>query len=167
VKLRVDVDGREYLLDVVRSGDQCGYRITGSLDVRGGCSVEEVSPGVFSVLKDRSSFVVRLIETKDAVEAWIGSRKWLLAISDPRDRTSSDRRAAGHGPKEIRALMPGKVIKVLVSAGEEVKAGDGVIIVEAMKMQNEMKSPKNGRIRVIHVREGATVSAGVALLTVE
>lgn len=63
--------------------------------------------------------------------------------------------------------MPGKVVKLLVGVGDEVSAGDGVIIVEAMKMQNEMKAPKAGRIARVHVAEGNTVAAGEALLVVE
>ena len=90
-----------------------------------------------------------------------------ISISDPRDAVSSDKAASARGPKEIRAFMPGKVIKLLVNVGDVVESGDGLIIVEAMKMQNEMKSPKHGRIRVIHVAEGDTVSAGTPLLTIE
>jgi biotin carboxyl carrier protein len=63
--------------------------------------------------------------------------------------------------------MPGKVVKLLVSAGDEVSVGDGVIIVEAMKMQNEMKAPKAGRVARVYAAEGDTVAAGEALLVVE
>jgi biotin carboxyl carrier protein len=63
--------------------------------------------------------------------------------------------------------MPGKVIKLLVESGSTVRAGQGLIVVEAMKMQNEMKSPKDGRVSKIHVEEGATVGAGQALIVVE
>jgi biotin carboxyl carrier protein len=167
VKLRVDVQGREHLLEIQRNGSDCGFKITGAFNAEGICSIEEVSPGVFSILRARSSVVVRLIENNGGVEAWVGSRKLKLSISDPRDAVSSDKAAASRGPKEIRAFMPGKVVKLLVQVGDVVESGDGLIIVEAMKMQNEMKSPKHGRIRVIHVVEGDTVSAGTALLTVD
>lgn len=167
VKLRVDVEGREHLLEIERNGSNCGFKITGALDAEGMCSIEEVSPGVFSILTGRSSTVVRLIDNNDTIEAWVGSRKLNLSVSDPRDVVSLDKAAAARGPKEIRAFMPGKVVKLLVSVGDLVESGDGLIVVEAMKMQNEMKSPKHGRIRVIHVVEGDTVSAGTALLTVD
>jgi biotin carboxyl carrier protein len=68
---------------------------------------------------------------------------------------------------ELRALMPGKVIKLLVQAGAAVEPGQGLIVVEAMKMQNEMKSPKKGIVSRIHAVEGATVVAGEALIVVE
>lgn len=167
MKLRVDVEGREHLLDIERNGSDCSFKITGSLDAQGICSIEEVSPNVFSILAGRSSIVVRLLDNHDGLEAWVGSRKLNLSVSDPRDAVSSDKAAAARGPKEIRAFMPGKVIKILVTAGDVVESGDGLIVVEAMKMQNEMKSPKHGRIRTIHVVEGDTVSAGTALLTID
>jgi biotin carboxyl carrier protein len=63
--------------------------------------------------------------------------------------------------------MPGKVVKLLVAVGDEVSAGDGVIVVEAMKMQNEMKASKPGRIARVHVAAGDAVAAGQALLVVE
>ena len=73
----------------------------------------------------------------------------------------------GTGPQEIRAFRPGKVIKVLVAAGDEVRAGASLIVVEAMKMQSEMKAPKDGRITKIHAVEGATVGAGEPLIGIE
>jgi len=167
VNLRVNVEGCEYLLRLERNGTDCAYNVTGSVNAEGSCAIEEVSPGVFSVLTGNSSLVVRLVENSEGVEAWIGARRFVLGLSDPRDTPSLDKGAAVHGPKEIRALMPGKVIKLLVSVGDHVAAGDGLIVVEAMKMQNEMKSPKNGKVRGIHVAEGETVSAGTALLTID
>ena len=72
-----------------------------------------------------------------------------------------------HGPLELRAQMPGKVIKILVAQGAAVQSGQGLIVVEAMKMQNEMKSPKDGVVSKIHAAEGATVAAGEILIVVE
>ena len=63
--------------------------------------------------------------------------------------------------------MPGKVVRILVASGAEVSEGEGVIVVEAMKMQNEMKSPKAGLIKEIKVKEGSTVNAGDVLVIIE
>ena len=71
------------------------------------------------------------------------------------------------GPKKLVSPMPGKVVRVLVAAGAEVEAGQGIIVVEAMKMQNEIKSPKKGKVSKIIAAEGATVNAGEALAIVE
>ncbi len=75
--------------------------------------------------------------------------------------------ANADGAAEIKTAMPGKVVRVLVEAGAPIKAGDGVLIVEAMKMQNEMKAPKDGTVREIRVAEGATVNAGDILAIIE
>ncbi|MBA2621364.1 MAG: biotin/lipoyl-binding protein, partial [Acidobacteria bacterium] len=71
------------------------------------------------------------------------------------------------GAAEIKTAMPGKVVRVLAVEGAEIKAGDGVLIVEAMKMQNEMKAPKDGIVKEIRVVEGATVNAGDVLAIIE
>jgi len=63
--------------------------------------------------------------------------------------------------------MPGKVVKVLVAVGDEVKSGQGVIVVEAMKMENELKSPKDGKVKTVAVKEGQAVEAGQSLVTLE
>ncbi len=167
MKLRVDFENRECVLDIHRNASGCAYTLTGALNAEDCCTIEEVSPGVFSVLNGMSSFVVRLLPVEGGLEAWIGRKRFLLSVSDPRDKAPGGSDVVAQGPKEIRSLMPGKVIKLLVQTGAQVKAGDGVIIVEAMKMQNEMKSPKDGTIKFIHVNEGATVAAGTPLLTVE
>ena len=73
----------------------------------------------------------------------------------------------GGGPQQLIAPMPGKIVRISVAAGDEVKAGQGVIVMEAMKMQNEMKSPKDGRVQKITTTEGATVNPGDVLAVIE
>jgi biotin carboxyl carrier protein len=80
------------------------------------------------------------------------------------------RGAADHGiegRQQLTAPMPGKVVRVLCAAGDEVTAGQGIVVVEAMKMQNEIKSPKAGRVTEVRVSEGATVTANQVLAIVE
>ena len=71
------------------------------------------------------------------------------------------------GPTAIKSPMPGKVVSVLVQDGQEVKKGDGLVVVEAMKMENELKSPKDGIVKEITAVEGAAVDGGVCLCIVE
>ncbi len=98
----------------------------------------------------------------------IGSRNYEIKVFDPkRLRGSGAGSGQAEGSSEIKTAMPGKVVRVLVEIGAEIKAGDGVIIVEAMKMQNEMKSPKDGIIKEIRFAEGATVNAGDILAVIE
>ncbi len=75
--------------------------------------------------------------------------------------------ANADGAAEIKTAMPGKLVRILVEVGAEVKQGDGVLVVEAMKMQNEMKSPKDGIVKEIRFEEGATVNAGDVLAIIE
>jgi biotin carboxyl carrier protein len=92
----------------------------------------------------------------------------LVTVIDPRRlRTDEDADRHHHGTAEITAPMPGKVVRVLVEAGEEVEAGAGLVVVEAMKMQNEMKSPRAGAVVSIKVAAGDTVEAGTLLAVIE
>ncbi|HZV60180.1 MAG TPA: biotin/lipoyl-containing protein, partial [Candidatus Eremiobacteraceae bacterium] len=67
------------------------------------------------------------------------------------------------GRQQITAPMPGKIVRVLVKEGEQVEVGQGLLVVEAMKMQNEIRSPKNGKVERVHVKEGQTVNSGEIL----
>jgi biotin carboxyl carrier protein len=98
----------------------------------------------------------------------VGSERFAAEVRDPRSLRSR-RGAAGAetGPAKIIAPMPGIVIRLLVSQGDEVEAGQGVAVVEAMKMQNELKSSKKGKVSRIAVKEGASVNAGDLLAIVE
>jgi biotin carboxyl carrier protein len=71
------------------------------------------------------------------------------------------------GPVAVQSPMPGKVVKVLVAVGDEVKAGQGVVVVEAMKMENELKAPKDGKVKSVAVKEGQPVEAGQTLATLD
>jgi biotin carboxyl carrier protein len=159
LKLRVDVDGQTRLIDPQATT----------------ASIEQVMPGVYSVLLNGRSFQIHLAKqsTKDhakdlaSFEVWVGLRRHIITVADPRDRVSNADKAGANGPVEIRAQMPGKIIQLLAEAGSAVTSGQGLMVVEAMKMQNEVKAPKDGTLTRIHVTQGATVSAGDLLLVVE
>jgi len=98
----------------------------------------------------------------------IGNTEIEATIIDPkRLRGSAAGDAEASGTAEIKTAMPGKVVRILVSKGDAVQKGDGVIVVEAMKMQNEMRSPKDGTISEIRVAESDTVSAGDVLVVID
>jgi biotin carboxyl carrier protein len=167
LKLQVEVDGDEYLLRLERNGERSEYRLQGAQEVSGTASVAEVMPGIFSVLLGDKSFRVYVTPNGDGLEVWTGGTRHNIAISDPRDRSGAGRKRAAVGPVEVRSQMPGKIVKVLVEPGAAVKAGQGLIVVEAMKMQNELKSPRDGRVARILAVEGGTVGAGETLVVVE
>ena len=98
----------------------------------------------------------------------IGSERFAAEVRDPRSLRSRKAAAGvGVGPQKVTAPMPGKVVRILVQQGAEVEAGQGIMVVEAMKMQNEIKSPKTGVVQKISVVEGGSVAAGDALAIIE
>jgi biotin carboxyl carrier protein len=167
LKFRVEVDGESYALELASNGTDCAYTLTGLSSVTGSASVVEVMPGVFSILLGAGSFTVHVVPNGEQLEVWTGHERRSISLADTRNRTPKSKRAAGAGPVEVRSQMPGKVIRVLVAPGDRVEADQGVIVVEAMKMQNEMKSPKTGTVTKVHTREGATVAAGEALIAID
>lgn len=127
-------------------------------------SAVEVQPNVWSVLAGGRSHEVFVGPDGRLV---VDGAPLAVEVVDP--RAGRKRGAAGlaEGRQLLKAAMPGKVVRVLVVEGAEVEAGQGVLVVEAMKMQNELKSPKCGVVTRIAVAEGATVSAGDLLAVVE
>ena len=97
-------------------------------------------------------------------------RRFRVRIEDERThaiRELSGVEGPGEGPKELRAPMPGLVVRLLVEAGQQVERGDGLVVMEAMKMENELRADAAGRVSEIRVREGATVAQGQVLVTLE
>ncbi len=167
MKLRIEVDGEEYTLDVRSGGGESEYTLQGAHAAAGRASVARIAPGVFSILLGTRSFTVRLSPRGEELEVWTAAGRRFISISDARDRSGRGKRVGPAGPVQLCAQMPGKVIKLLAPKGAAVEAGQGLIVVEAMKMQNEVKSPKAGIISTIKVSEGETVAAGQALMVVE
>lgn len=126
-----------------------------------------VEPGVYSVLHEGRSYEARVEDGDNAVIVFIDGHRFEIEIRDPRRRTRHGGGLAGEGRISVTAPMPGKVVRLLVAEGDTVEAGQGLLVVEAMKMQNEMKASKNGRIVSIAAREGATVAAGEVLAVLE
>jgi len=125
-------------------------------------------PNVLSLIVEGQAYEVKRERTATDLHFWVKSARFAVDVRDPRSLRS--RRAAGggvEGPQKLHAPMPGKIVRVLAPAGTQVSAGQGVLVIEAMKMQNELKSPKDGTVKQIVVAEGASVSAGEVLAIVE
>ena len=105
-----------------------------------------------------------------AQEEWgvvLAGRTYSVTLLDPQRRRGVTGPPVQEGPVEVRAIMPGRITTLLVKEGQEVRSGQGVLVVEAMKMENELLAPKEGRVTRIRVRPGETVEAGAGLFTVE
>ncbi len=132
--------------------------------------VSEPEPGVYLLKHDGKIFeaTVSSGRTGDPTHVRIGPTELEVKVIDPkRLRSAGAGHEHGDGLAEIKTAMPGKVVSLLLTVGSTVEKGDGVLVVEAMKMQNELKSPKDGVIKEIRVAEGAAVSAGDILATIE
>jgi biotin carboxyl carrier protein len=129
--------------------------------------VIEVEPGIYSVLWNGRSFEVKIASNGDPMIVDVHGARIPVEIVDPRTRRGAAAVRGGEDRQAILAPMPGKVVRVLVNAGDEVEAGQGAVVVEAMKMQNEMKVQKSGRVVSVSAVEGAAVSAGEVLVVIE
>ncbi len=167
MKLRVIVDGEESLLEFQRNAAGTTYRLDGSINRSGNVSTAEIAPGVFSILFGQRSYTVHVLPSGEEFEVWTDGQRHLITAADVRDSSAKLKKQAVTGPMELLAQMPGKIVKLLVEPGAQVQIGQSLIVVEAMKMQNEMKSPKDGVVKKIHTVEGATVAAGERLMVVE
>ena len=98
----------------------------------------------------------------------VDGESFQVSLVDPRrEGPSTSGRTEAAGPVAVSAPMPGKVVRILTAEGEEVRQGQGLVVVEAMKMQNELGSPKSGRVRAVRVAEGQAVDSGEPLVLVE
>ena len=160
----ITVDGKNYRLDLNRADGRWSCRLDGR-DVE----VDAVlaRPDVLSLRMGDQAYEVKCERVAGEMHLWVGSARFAAEVRDPRSLHGRVRAVDDHGPKKLTAPMPGKIVRVLVSQGDEVEAGAGLLVVEAMKMQNEIKSPKKGTIQKILVSGGAAVNAGDVLAIVE
>jgi biotin carboxyl carrier protein len=127
-----------------------------------------VRPNIISLLIENRAYEVKREQTASGFYLWIEGTGYAVEVQDPRSFRNR-RRGVGdqQGPKKLVAPMTGKIVRILTPINTQVEAGQGVVVVEAMKMQNEVKSPKKGIVRKLTVVEGATVKAGDVLAIVE
>jgi biotin carboxyl carrier protein len=160
----VTIDGKNYRLELDRADGRWSCHVDGRA-----VEVDAVlaQPDVLSLRIGNQAYEVKRERVAGNLQVWVGNAPFAVEIRDPRSLRGRARSVDDDGPKKLTAHMPGKVVRVLVSPGTEVNAGAGIVVVEAMKMQNEIKSPKKGKIQKILVSEGAAVNAGDVLAIVD
>jgi biotin carboxyl carrier protein len=129
----------------------------------------EIAPHTFSILLNGQSHEIRVTPASGGkLILQTGAQEFTAEVIDPRSWSG---RRPGHteaeGRQQILAPMPGKIVRWLVKAGDRVEAGQGLLVVEAMKMQNEIRSPKSGTVERVLAKEGQPVTAGEVLAWVE
>ena len=124
-------------------------------------------PGILSLLMDGRSHRVILDSSHADPILHFGQHRIEYQADDPRSLRRQRRHAAADGPVNLKSSMPGRVIRILAQPGEAVAAHQGIVVVEAMKMQNELKSPRAGRLAQLRVAPGDTVASGQILAMIE
>jgi biotin carboxyl carrier protein len=170
MKLNAEIDGEKVALEVKREGGRVVGEVGGR---RYELEAREVGAGEYLLIHGGRVYECRVggepgESGRGALRVSVGAREYGVRLTDPKHL-----RGAGPGVGEqggrahIKAPMPGKVVRVLVEAGQAVEAGQGLVVVEAMKMQNELKSPKSGTVVELRAGPGTTVNAGDVLVIVE
>ena len=164
MKLTLHDGHGEQVIEIAAAAPSYRFRV-GDAEERA-AHVEMPEPGVYSVLLDGRMYDARVEETTAGLVVVIDGYRFEMEVRDPRRWSRKDAERGGDGVQTVVAPMPGKVVRVLVAYGDEVKAGQGLLVVEAMKMQNEIKASRAGKILSLTVKEGATVAAGEVLAAI-
>ena len=170
MKFEVELKGpggaKKHVVELERIGEGYAIRLDGEA-----LSADAVKIGAntISILLGGQSFEVYVSRAVDGLlKLQTGGLEFAASVEDPRAwRGRKHGAAEAEGRQQVVAPMPGKVIRLLVKAGDVVEAGQGLVVVEAMKMQNEIRSPKRGKVERVLAREGQTVNAGEVLAWVE
>lgn len=155
------VNGKRYRVELTKAEDRWLCRVNGSEVV---LNAAQIRPRTLSVLIADKSFDVR----QEGNSVFVQGNAYTVKVEDP--RSWRGRKAAathGEGPQQLIASMPGKIVRVLAAQGEAITAGQGIAVIEAMKMQNEIKSPRAGTLKRLLVQPGMNVSPGEILAVVE
>ncbi len=166
MKFEVRIDAKTRIVELERNADHWRVTLDGqSLDA----DAVEIAPNIYSVLLNGKSHEVRITrKPTGALTLQTDHQEFTAELLDSRAwRGRRHGALEAEGRQQIIAPMPGKIVRVLVKAGDTVEAGQGLLVVEAMKMQNEIRSPKSGVVERLLAQEGQLVNPGEILAWVE
>jgi biotin carboxyl carrier protein len=171
MKLKAQLSGKEHDVSLSLASGAAVVEVDGRhYDIK----VRELARGEYLLISGTKVYKCRVEQQRDPLslgesfDVVLRSRNYEVALIDPKRLRSAQSAGSHHtGAAEIVSPMPGKIVRILVKPGSRVEAGAGVVVVEAMKMQNEMKAPKAGTVVSIETEEGATVNAGDVLAVIE
>jgi len=163
MKIRAQVDKNVHDVEIEREDGLYAVAIDGTRHV---VDAQALEGDAYSILMDGRSYEITVSREGDGYHVRHGGFGTTVRFADPA-RGARQAMAAAEGPQKIRSVMPGKVVRVLVQVGDVVEQGQGLVVVEAMKMENEMESPKAGTITAIEVRPGQAVESGAVLVVVD
>ena len=168
MKLTAEIGNEKHTLDIKRDGGRVIAEVDGR---RYELEVREPVEGSYLLIADGLVYdcrVERDAARRASLSVHTRNHAYPITLIDPKHlRAAQSPGAQTDGSAQVKAVMPGKVVRVLVAEGQLVEAGEGLLVVEAMKMQNEMKSPRAGRVVQLQASAGATVNAGDVLVVIE
>jgi biotin carboxyl carrier protein len=164
MKLEMTIDGAPAQIEILSPAPLCRFRLDGE---ERQADVAMPEAGVYSIVVGGRQYEARIEEHAGSLVVLAGGFRFEIEARDPRRLARWAGAGSPEGVETVAAPMPGKVVRVLVAPGDAVEAGQGLVVVEAMKMQNELKASRAGRVLTVLAKEGATVAAGEALVTIE
>jgi biotin carboxyl carrier protein len=164
VKIEIKLRDLKRTVEISRANGELRFVVDG-------CPLEmdavEIAPGIYSILIADQSFEARIDNGGGALRVSVAGREYPAEILDPRQwKRYRGGAIEAEGRQPVMAPMPGKVVRLLAAAGDIVEAGKGLVVIEAMKMQNEVRSPKSGTVERMLVTEGQAVNSGDVLAIV-
>jgi biotin carboxyl carrier protein len=174
MNFEIEVNGRPRRVRVERTGSRFRVESDGRVEEVDVAQVDRMTMSMILAGDREASHEASLVQGREPGEVEVhlragvvytrvvggpGQRRWTLAARDASSGAA--------GPQRVTAPMPGKIVKVLVKPGDEVTARQGVVVIEAMKMENELRAQKDGRVKDVQVAEGALVESGRLLVVIE
>ncbi len=172
MNFNIEINGRPHAVKVERAGSRFRIESGGRVDVVDVARVDAATMSMIIEGERACSHEVSLLEGREPGEIEVHLRAGVvqarIAAAGQRGRRSSGDRLGGPGgPQRVTAPMPGKIVKVLVRPGDAVEPRQGLVVIEAMKMENELRAIRSGRVKDVHVAEGDLVEAGRLLTVIE
>ncbi|MEO6391483.1 MAG: biotin/lipoyl-containing protein [Pyrinomonadaceae bacterium] len=165
MKLVVTDHGTAHQLEFERDGHLVNALVDGRAYQ---VEVNPLPDGGVLLVHDGQVHECRVVPTAgNSVRVSSGAREFEFQVRDPRKLADANSADGGEGAAQLVAMMPGKIVRIMVEVGQEVNAQDAVLVVEAMKMQNELRSPRSGVVRELRVATGDTVNGGDILAVIE
>lgn len=163
----VTVNGRQFVADFTAVGDRWSLLVADVAKPESSIGNRGLTPSFKGLTPVRSFYLAVENQGLGRRLVHVNGHAIAVTLAGARPESSAAGESGGTGPERIIAPMAGRIVKVLVAPGDVVTARQGVVVVEAMKMENELRASRSGSVREVHAREGGSVDAGAVLVVIE